>query len=713
MPERAADKVLAWGRPLMEQGTIDQAAKASRMPFVPGHVALMPDAHVGIGATVGSVIPTEGAVIPAAVGVDIGCVDKDSEYLSPAGWRKISEYDGGLVMQYVPGYGVGRFVQPEAFVVQPCESFYRLRTKYGIDQVLTADHRVLCWKVTGRDRRTVMTTMTADHFAAEHARLKQGFKARFATTFIPDLATEIDLTAEEIRVQVMVNADGHLDDGGRKAVVRLKKERKIERARKLLANAGISWTENVSADEVTAFRFRPPLYSKSYESFWPAHLNQLMHVTDECLNWDGNVVEGCFYTRDKESADFIHYAFTACGRRAVLRADVDEDGKLDYRVFRHDKTMVSMAGVPKTPITMVPAEDGKAYCFKVPSGFWVMRRGGNIVMTGNCGMVASETSLTAADLPDLGTQRVKVGKETRTLMSLIEQRIPAGVGKGHDPDHWTIAVAPHFAAYDAIGLPFTSLSPKQRATAEVQFGTLGSGNHFVEVCLDERDVVWTVLHSGSRGIGNQLATMHINAAKGVMKKTLVHLEDPDLAYLAEGTDEFSAYIHDMLWAQRYAMASREQMVGALTKSLFQVVGKGKVVRTINCHHNFTQREEHLGRELWITRKGAIKAGAGDEGIIPGSMGTRSYVVSGLANTASYLSCSHGAGRRLSRGQARRELTGSSLKKAMTGRTWNEDRAKDLVDEHPQAYKDIDLVMEAQSDLCRVQHVLSQVLNYKG
>src|SRR4051794_21841517 len=200
-----------------------------------------------------------------------------------------------------------------------------------------------------------------------------------------------------------------------------------------------------------------------------------------------------------------------------------------------------------------------------------------------CGMVATETDLTAADLPD----------SLSILMPLIEKRVPAGVGKGHD----SVVDA---RALDAVGLPTgTDLATKQIATLGLQFGTLGSGNHFVEVCLDERDVVWTLLHSGSRGIGNQLAQRHIERAKGAMKHLDVHLEDANLAYFVQGRPEFDAYIADMLWAQRYAMASRAVMARNATKSLFDVVGRGAVRRTVNCHHNFTQLETHNGQELWI------------------------------------------------------------------------------------------------------------------
>lgn len=324
-----------------------------------------------------------------------------------------------------------------------------------------------------------------------------------------------------------------------------------------------------------------------------------------------------------------------------------------------------------------------------------------------CGMIATETGLKAEDLPD----------DLTWLLGAIEEAIPAGVGKGFTPGNLKPRL---LAAYDTTGRPRTRLDSKREVTAQSQFGTLGSGNHFVEVCLDERNVVWTVLHSGSRGIGNQLATEHIAAARGAMKEAGVTLEDPDLAYLVQGTPEFSDYLGDMLWAQRYAMGSREQMAWALNRCLFNAVGgrarmhpRALVVNQINCHHNFTALENHGGQDIWVTRKGAIKADVGDWGVIPGSMGTGSFIVEGLGNRDSFNSCSHGAGRRLSRGQARRTLSAESLTEAMGGRAWNSDRAASLVDEHPKAYKPIGKVMAAQSDLCRIEHTLTQVLNYKG
>jgi tRNA-splicing ligase RtcB len=315
-----------------------------------------------------------------------------------------------------------------------------------------------------------------------------------------------------------------------------------------------------------------------------------------------------------------------------------------------------------------------------------------------CGMIAAKLELTADQLPD----------DLQPLHSRIADAVPAGVGKGHGDGS---------GADEMPALPSTSnetwWTQKLVAAARNQFGSLGSGNHFIEVCLDESDDVWIVLHSGSRGVGNQLANIHIDGAKNLMQRYFIDLPDPDLAYLVESTPEFSNYISDMLWSQDYAMQNRQRMLRLVRDAVDGFLGRRvEIVDVINCHHNFTEQEHHHGKNVWLTRKGAIRAREGDRGVIPGSMGAASYIVSGLGNPASYCSCSHGAGRRMSRGQARRELDRATLEQTMTGKAWNHD-AETLIDEDPRAYKDIDEVMEAQRDLVTIDHRLHQILNYKG
>jgi tRNA-splicing ligase RtcB (3'-phosphate/5'-hydroxy nucleic acid ligase) len=312
-----------------------------------------------------------------------------------------------------------------------------------------------------------------------------------------------------------------------------------------------------------------------------------------------------------------------------------------------------------------------------------------------CGMIAAELPFTSEVL----------GDDLAQLHGHIAAVVPAGVGHGHAHDQ---SVNTHYP-----GTP-GHLPARLAGKAAAQFGSLGSGNHFVEVCLDERDVVWVVLHSGSRGVGNELARQHIEGAKALMKRYFIELDDPDLAYLVEGTPEFDAYIADMLWAQRYALGNREAMMDAVLGQVAGWIGGDvEVTSRINCHHNYTELEHHRGRDVWLTRKGAIRAREGDRGVIPGSMGTSSYIVRGLGNPVSYHSCSHGAGRRMSRGQARRTLDLDGLRTRMAGRAWNEADAQALLDEDPRAYKDIDQVMEDQRDLVAIEHTLGQVLNYKG
>ncbi len=313
-----------------------------------------------------------------------------------------------------------------------------------------------------------------------------------------------------------------------------------------------------------------------------------------------------------------------------------------------------------------------------------------------CGMVAVQTSLLAGDLPDT----------LQPLIPRFARSIPAGLGAGH-PEASRAAQA----WLDAH--PIAHVDDKLRRTAAGQLGSLGSGNHFLEVCLDEQDRVWVVLHSGSRGVGNRLAEGHIKRARQLAKQLHLALEDPDLAYFLDGTPDFAAYIGDMLWAQDYALQNRELMMDAALQDVFRYVGAGREERRINCHHNFAALEVHGGRSLWITRKGAIRARQGDLGVIPGSMGTCSYIVEGKGNPDSYCSSAHGAGRRMSRGQARRTLTVQSLQERMGGKAWNADRPEALLDEHPDAYKDIEQVMADQADLVSALHVLTQVANYKG
>jgi tRNA-splicing ligase RtcB (3'-phosphate/5'-hydroxy nucleic acid ligase) len=319
-----------------------------------------------------------------------------------------------------------------------------------------------------------------------------------------------------------------------------------------------------------------------------------------------------------------------------------------------------------------------------------------------CGMVAVRTKFFAKDLPD----------NLDGLRQGIERRIPLGAGAGNKKLTETA-----IDRIEQLNAEATQDYDKVDKNWKTALGTLGSGNHFIEICLDENDQVWVVLHSGSRGIGNRLATKHIKVAQQLMDQQSIKLNDRDLAFLTENTPEFSAYMIDLLWAQDFARLNRDEMMDrVMTELSYEFYGENghqsQIERErINCHHNFTQQEEHFGKTVWITRKGAIQMKKDQKGIIPGSMGTRSYIVSGLENPLSFNSAPHGAGRRFSRGEAKRRFTMDDLEKAMGDISFR--HSKSLIDEIPQAYKDIDEVMENSKELVHVNHVLRQVVNIKG
>jgi tRNA-splicing ligase RtcB (3'-phosphate/5'-hydroxy nucleic acid ligase) len=321
-----------------------------------------------------------------------------------------------------------------------------------------------------------------------------------------------------------------------------------------------------------------------------------------------------------------------------------------------------------------------------------------------CGMAAVRTHLTARDVRRVGS--------LTPLRTAIEREVPVSMGRYRDAlsedARRRVGELEERAARDGV-------DPDSYAgNWRLQLGTLGSGNHFIEVCLDESDRVWVFLHSGSRGVGNKIAKKHVGVARRLCAMWHVPLPHPDLAYLPEGTDEFAAYLRDLRWAQAFAAANRAEMVDRVVACLGEWAGTGiRAEETINCHHNYTEREKHFGRQRWLTRKGAINAEQGRRGLIPGSMGTRSYVVTGKGNPAAFRSAPHGAGRNFSRTEARRRFTVAQLSEAMAGIEWRSDNAEAFLDEIPGAYKDVDVVMADAADLVDIDHTLRQILNVKG
>jgi tRNA-splicing ligase RtcB len=316
-----------------------------------------------------------------------------------------------------------------------------------------------------------------------------------------------------------------------------------------------------------------------------------------------------------------------------------------------------------------------------------------------CGMMAVRTQFDAADL---------AGKDLSVLHGQISRSIPLSAGRYNKKIRFT--AEPRVEELRA--LPGIDQANGAAGNWPLQLGSLGSGNHFIEVSLDEKSRVWLFLHSGSRGVGNKLASAHIRRAQEWCRAQGIELADRDLAYLEEGTPEFDAYIEALHWAQRFAWLNREEMMDRVVEQVGRFL-KDDVQRLeqVQCHHNYTERERHYGRDVWLSRKGAISARKGQPGLIPGSMGTASYVVEGLGNAKSLTSSPHGAGRNHSRNAARRLFTRADLDKRMSGIAWGHSDA--FLDEHPDAYKPIDQVMADAADLVTVRHTLRQIVNVKG
>lgn len=319
-----------------------------------------------------------------------------------------------------------------------------------------------------------------------------------------------------------------------------------------------------------------------------------------------------------------------------------------------------------------------------------------------CGMIAVRTQWTE--------DAVRASGSLTTLRKAIEQVIPLSAGRYNRELTQTAAervAALRDSAADA-GFDPADYSPNWA----LQLGSLGSGNHFIEVTVDETGQVWLFLHSGSRGVGNKIAQHHIKVATDLCRRWWIDLPDPDLAYLVEGTEEFDRYIAELRWAQDFALANRDEMMDRVVAAVTEHMGEPVIeAERVNCHHNFTEQERHFHRDVWVSRKGAIRAGKGEAGLIPGSMGTASYVVFGKGDRLSLQSSPHGAGREYSRSRARKAFTLDDLTQRMTGIEWS--GSAEFIDEHPDAYKDIDVVMADSADLVEIRHTLHQIINVKG
>ena len=577
--------VLSWANHLLGSDETKMAKNVASLPFVFKHVALMPDVHLGKGALVGSVIATKDAIIPAAVGVDIGC------------------FVGETLIPLVDGksYQIRELADKNAeFIVYACTP-------------------------TGK-------------IVAAKANAKLTRKNASLVKVILDNNEEIICTPDH---QFMLR-DGSYQEAK-------------------LMQSGTSLMPFYSKVDKDGYT----LISQPYSGRW-----QKAHWMIARSGLLGKI------PKFEGQTTVIHHR------------NFHESDNLVFPEYTYNHKVVDVIPLNYTE---------NVYCLTVPEYHNFALKAG--VFVHNCGMSAIKTQFIGEQLE---------GKLKKIRLD-IEAAIPTGFNENKDVEK-AVTNWQRWRDFSNLHRGVQDLEGK----AIKQMGSLGSGNHFIEICLDTENKVWLMLHSGSRNIGNKLAQCHINTAKELAKMANNKLPDPDLAHFVVGTSEFKAYWQDLQWAQNYAFSNRDVMMSRFKKIVEKHLNGGKVTKPlleVNCHHNYAEKEVHFGENVYVTRKGAVRAQTEDYGIIPGSMGTKSFIVKGKGNAHSFCSCSHGSGRLMSRSKAKNVYTLDDLIEQTQGVECRKDPG--VLDEIPGAYKPIEQVMANQADLVEIVATLKQVLCVKG
>ena len=638
----------------VDENALAQAQRLSQLPFIHKHVALMPDVHLGKGATIGSVIATKGAIVPAAVGVDLGCFTGDTE-VQLISDRALPIKD--LVGQRVITFGCAnngdvKVVTAKAKKTRENASLVRVTLDHGESFRCTPDHLVMC-----RDG----SYTRADELVPGQS-LMPFRSVRDKDKYVIVRNNRTHGSMREHWMVARAGLLGAIPSGLGKLVIHHKNH--------------VPWINEPANLEFMDQTDHSRLHRLSGKGF--QHLNG----------------EVDFQTRRADAIKAKHreyfYKNPDTGQLKL---------KEGFSISPNNHKVVAVEPLDEREDVYCLTVNDECHNFALKAGVFVH----------NCGMDAVRLNLTAEDIDDNMPSKFRVE---------IESRVPVGnanrsnnqvtkterkVWKGADLDVDLQPVA------DDIGLTI-----KQVNKGLDQLGTLGGGNHFIELCFDENNDVWIMLHSGSRGLGNIIGTQYIQRAKDDMRRHFINLPDKDLAYLVEGSEHYNGYVRAVGWAQRYAHANRAAMMTHVIEAVQSVMGERQVKatdQTVSCHHNYIEMENHFKQNVWVTRKGAVRARKRDRGIIPGSMGAKSYIVRGKGNPDSFNSCSHGAGRVMSRTQAKKRFNRKDLEAATIGVDC--PKTDSVVDEIPMAYKDIDAVMNAQKDLVSIEHELKQFVCVKG
>ena len=641
--------VKMWTRGVpVEDAAKEQLVNTARMPFIFQHVAAMPDVHLGIGATVGSVVATKGAIIPAAVGVDIGCFVGETRIPLLNGTQRTLEELAS---------------QKEPFWVYSVDSRLKVAPGRAICRKTRSDAELMRVVVSGGDE----IVCTPDHkFMMSDGSYRRADRLRFNDSLMPLYRRWQTRDGYE---SVSCGTD-------------------VQQTHLLVwesLNGAVPAGHVVHHRDHVHFNNEPDNLELMTQSAHSAYHRAVGHK---------------FNNADPRFRARRLAGIARSNSDPIMRAKRAQVGLQWHkrRAHGYNHKVIEVQRVTRR---------ADVYCLQVEEHHNFALAAG--VFVHNCGMMAVQTTLKATDLPDsLGQVRAEIERAVPHGFVTIKGRSNKGA--------WAITPNSVVSRWEKLATRLEKIEERhprlKTKSPQLQLGTLGGGNHFIEICLDTEQTVWVMLHSGSRGIGNLIGQRFIELARQDMQRHFINLPNRDLAYFVEGTEHFDDYVEAMSWAQDYAAENRRAMMDAVMRVLREELRPFQLGQVaVNCHHNYTARETHFGEEVLVTRKGAVRAGRDELGIIPGSMGARSYIVRGLGNPESFESCSHGAGRKMSRTAAKKLFTVAEHEAATAGVECRKD--PEVIDETPAAYKDIEAVMAAQKDLVEIVHTLKQVVCVKG
>ncbi|HEY0427585.1 MAG TPA: RtcB family protein [Pyrinomonadaceae bacterium] len=704
----AKTDIFAWVHHDLSIDEQNMLRNVSRLPCLYKHVALMPDAHLGIGSMVGSVVATKDAVIPATVGVDIGCFTGDTLVPTLDGksysLRELAENDKEIIVYACTKNGKVVAAKATAKKTRTNAKLIKVTLDNGAEIRCTPDHRFMLRDGSFLEAENLsagesLMPLYRESDKAGYVLVQQNYSGRMQKAHwivtrsgllgnVPRFEDErtiihhknFDESDNRPENLEFMSASAHsayhrglVERNEHWQSAEFEANRKNALAEKAKTVEGHSYFAERGTKNILKYMEENPEHFKMSVSENGTRGKQFLVAYNQSEKGR---------EKSKEIANRL-YDCETCGER--VKSGI---GLNNHRLYSHgyNHKVVSVEHI-------VTRED--VYCLTVPEyNNFALEAG---VFVHNCGMMAVKTPFQSSILD---------GK-LKDLRHQIERTIPVGFSEHKE----SVDESSRWSGWGAFGELHKGVHDR-KAKAMKQLGTLGGGNHFVEVCLDTGNNVWLMLHSGSRNIGNEIARRHIETAKHLHK--LSELPDPNLAYFVQGTKEFENYWRDLDWAQGYAMKNREIMMKRLLKQFNRMFNDGNDFRpeiTVNCHHNYVAYEEHFGDKVYVTRKGAINAEAGRYGIIPGSMGAKSFIIKGLGNPQSFNSCSHGAGRKMSRTAAKKKFTREDLERQTSGVECRKDAG--VIDEIPGAYKNIDEVMRNQSDLVEVVAELKQVVCVKG